>query len=334
MQLFFSFIVPVYNRPVEVQELLESFTRMEAQGIDHEIIIVEDGSTETSEHIVQKFQDKLPLSYYYKDNTGPGLSRNYGMERAIGNYFIILDSDVLLPSAYLRSVKQELEKHPIDCFGGADRAHQDFSPIQKAINFSMTSFLTTGGIRGKKSTVEKFKPRSFNMGFSREVFIKTGGYAGMAVGEDLDLSLRIAQQGFKTAFIQRAYVFHKRRIRWTAFCKQVYKFGMGRPILDKRYGRFSLFTLFPSCYLLGLILALILVILGKPFFMGVYIIYFLLIFVNSSIHYRNLQIGLYSVWASILQFICYGSGYLKAFYYVRIRHKQPEEVFPNLFFEK
>src|SRR5690606_13179923 len=191
----FSFIIPVYNRPQEIQELLDSFCSLDYQK-SFEIIIVEDGSIDKAESIVTQFKEKLNISYYYKHNSGPGDSRNFGMERARGNYFIILDSDCILPPQYLNEVDEYLNRTYLDCFGGPDAAHHDFSAIQKAINYVMTSFWTTGGIRGKNMAVQKFEPRSFNMGISKLAFEKSGGYGKIHPGEDPDLSQRLLKLGF------------------------------------------------------------------------------------------------------------------------------------------
>ena len=231
MILDYSFIIPVYNRPQEIMELLDSFLGVKFKN-DFEIVIVEDGSSETSEYIVSSYSDRLNISYYYKKNSGPGDSRNYGMQRATGNYFVILDSDCLLPSNYLNIVDSFLNSSFVHCYGGADAAHQSFTPLQKAINYTMTSFLTTGGIRGSESSIVDFEPRSFNIGISKEVFLKTGGYGKIHPGEDPDLSQRIKKQGYSTIFIPNAYVFHKRRDSWEKFYRQVHKFGMVRPILN------------------------------------------------------------------------------------------------------
>lgn len=201
MQLYFSFIIPVYNRPNEIDELLESFSKLE-YAKKYEIVIVEDGSSESSEEIVTKYHSQLNISYYFKNNSGPGDSRNYGMQKANGNYFIILDSDCILPKHYLNAVEKSLKNNPVDCFGGPDAAHASFSNLQKAINFSMTSFITTGGIRGHKKSVDKFQPRSFNMGLSKKAFEATQGFGRIHPGEDPDLSIRLWNLGFETAFLK------------------------------------------------------------------------------------------------------------------------------------
>ena len=223
MNLHFSIVVPVYNRPQEVLELLESL-RAQCYEQPYEIVIVEDGSTETSEEVMKAFTD-LNISYYFKENSGPGASRNYGMQRAKGNYYLILDSDCVLPEDYLSSVENALTARYTDFFGGPDAAHEDFTTLQKAINYAMTSFLTTGGIRGRKKATTNFEPRSFNMGISKEAFEASKGFGNIHPGEDPDLSIRLWQMGYTSQLIPEAYVFHKRRISWSKFYMQVKKFG-------------------------------------------------------------------------------------------------------------
>src|SRR5690625_3826925 len=331
--LFYSFIIPVYNRPEEIRELLDSFLNLEAEGLQYEIIIIEDGSTITSEKVAEDFKDKLPVIYYKKENSGPGPSRNFGMKRANGNYFIILDSDVILPADYLQNVHNFLARDYADCYGGADKAHPSFSPIQKAINFSMTSFLTTGGIRGRKKSLEKFKPRSFNMGISKKAFQATEGFSNMRVGEDLDLSIRLEKADFSIVFIPKAFVFHKRRSSWKSFFKQVYNFGKGRPVLNKWYPHtFSFVFWFPSLFLIGFIFSVCLLLgFQLHIFMSLYFIYFLLIFVSSSFENKSLKIGFLSIYASFLQFFGYGLGYLKSIFFIKLQQKEPRDVFPELF---
>src|SRR5690606_16241396 len=230
--LHYSFIIPVFNRPDEINELLESFTNLEGN-FEYNIIIIEDGSTISSKEVVDNFSNQLHISYFFKENSGPGDSRNFGMRHAKGNYFIILDSDCILPPNYLKEVNYALQNKYVDCFGGPDAAHDSFTNLQKAINFAMTSFMTTGGIRGGKQTNKTFQPRSFNMGLSKKAFESSGGFGTIHPGEDPDLSIRLINLGFKTKLINKAYVYHKRRISWSKFYTQVYKFGMVRPILNK-----------------------------------------------------------------------------------------------------
>jgi len=251
MDINYSFIIPVYNRPDEIEELLTSFTSFKTK-ISFEVVLVEDGSTISSKSIVDKFSEELNISYFEKENTGPGDSRNFGMRNARGNFFIILDSDVILPENYLNEVDFYLGNHKVDCFGGPDAAHQAFTPIQKAINFVMTSFLTTGGIRGKKNSVKEYEPRSFNMGISKEAFVETNGFGKIHPGEDPDLAIRIKNKGFKTGFIEKAFVYHKRRIDWNKFYIQVNKFGKVRPILTSWHPYTSSIVFwFPSSFVLA-----------------------------------------------------------------------------------
>ena len=328
----FSFIIPVYNRPDEIEELLESFSKLEGDH-SYEIVIVEDGSDDTSETIAESFKDKLEISYYYKSNSGPGDSRNYGMQKAKGNYFIILDSDVILPSNYLTEVKQFLDNSYFDCYGGPDAAHKSFSNLQKAINFAMTSFITTGGIRGGKQQVEDFQPRSFNMGLSKKAFLASKGFGKIHPGEDPDLSLRLHKLGFKTTFIEKAFVYHKRRVSWSKFYKQVYKFGMVRPILNQWHpSSKSLVYWFPTLFSLGLFVSIIFLIFNIVLPIYLYILYFALAFVFAFISNKNLLIAFQSIVAIIIQFFGYGYGFLKSTFSLVILGKNPEEAFPQLFF--
>ena len=328
----FSFIIPVYNRPEEIEELLESFSNFDGDDT-YEIVIVEDGSDKTSEHVIAYFKDFLDISYYYKPNTGPGDSRNYGMQKAKGNYFIILDSDVILPSNYLYEVKTFLYKSYFDCFGGPDAAHRSFSNLQKAINFSMTSFITTGGIRGGKKHVDNFQPRSFNMGLSKKAFLESGGFGKIHPGEDPDLSLRLQQLGFKTTFLENAFVYHKRRISWSKFYKQVYKFGLVRPILNQWHPKSkSLVYWFPTLFCLGLITSIVLLVFQIVLPIYLYLLYFVLAFVLAFVTNKNLVVALQSLIAIVVQFFAYGYGFLKSTFNLVVLRRKPEEAFPNLFF--
>lgn len=330
---YYSFVIPVYNRPQEVYELLESMTHMTFPH-DYEVVVVEDGSKETSESVVQQFSDRLNISYYYKDNSGPGPSRNYGMHRAKGNYFIILDSDCLLPPHYLTEVDTFLSTTYYDCFGGADAALHSFTPIQKAINYTMTSLFTTGGIRGNKNQVGRFEPRSFNMGISKKAFEKTQGFDRIHPGEDPDLSARIRKAGMETAFIPNAAVYHKRRISWKNFYKQVNKFGQVRPILNVRHPETAKLTFFfPTLFCFFSILS-VLAAWFNPILILPLVGYILLIFFDSSIKNKSLYIGFLSVIAMFIQFFGYGKGYLKVYWNVQVLSKNPEKTFPELFFDK
>ena len=331
--IHFSFIIPVYNRPEEIKELLGSFVKLEGD-FNYEIVVVEDGSTETSEDIANAFIQQLNISYYFKPNSGPGDSRNFGMQKAIGNYFIILDSDVLLPSNYLLEVNTSLNKNYYDCFGGPDAAHPLFSNLQKAINFAMTSFITTGGIRGGKQQLEDFQPRSFNMGLSKKAFLDSGGFGDIHPGEDPDLSLRLNKLGYKTALIKNAHVYHKRRISWSKFYNQIHKFGLVRPILNHWHPESkSLVYWFPAIFSLGLIFSLILLIfqIRLPFYL--YLLYFAFAFVLALLSSKSIVVALQALLAILVQFVGYGFGFLKSTFIIVVLGRKPREAFPHLFFK-
>ncbi|MCX2681688.1 glycosyltransferase [Galbibacter sp. EGI 63066] len=332
MELNFSFIIPVYNRPEEIKELLSSMESLSGR-IPFEVVIVEDGSTISSEEVVKTFQDKLNISYYFKENSGPGDSRNYGMRKAQGNYFVILDSDCILPPEYLEEASKALNEKYVDCYGGPDAAHESFSDVQKAINYSMTAILTTGGIRGGKKAVNKFQPRSFNMGLSRKAFESTGGFGKIHPGEDPDLTIRLWKNGFETVLIEKAFVYHKRRISWEKFYQQVTKFGLTRPILNKWHPETQKITYwFPSLFTFGLLMSVALRLVGITVFLYFYFLYFLMIWIDALLKYKNLKIAFMSVYAVLIQFFAYGFAFAKSTFLVTFSGKKPEEIFPKLFF--
>lgn len=334
MNTFFSIVVPVYNRPEEIRELLESLRKQDFKE-GFEVVIVEDGSSESSERVVEGFQDKLHISYYYKSNSGPGDSRNFGMQKAKGNYFIILDSDCILPQQYLTEVDKELKREFVHCFGGPDAADQSFTTVQKAINYVMTSFFTTGGIRGGKKAVGKFQPRSFNMGISAEAFAKVGGFGRIHPGEDPDLTFRIWKAGFDSRLFPNAFVYHKRRIDWDKFYIQVNKFGMVRPILNTWHPGTARPTYwFPTLFMLGLGLSLVIAFLGMWLPLVLYIFYFLVLFLDAWIKNRDIQVAFLTLYAALTQFYGYGVGFLKSTILLTFSNKEPEELFPKLFFKK
>ncbi len=332
--MLFSLIIPVYNRPEEVNELLESLTNLNYKD-DFEIVIIEDGSTLKCEEILKKYSSKLAISYYFKENSGPGDSRNFGMKKAKGEYYIILDSDCIIPEDYLTVVATSLKQNYVDCFGGPDKALDSFSDIQKAINFAMTSFLTTGGIRGGSEKIDKFQPRSFNMGLSKKAFEVSNGFGNIHPGEDPDLTIRLWNLGFETRLFPKAFVYHKRRIDWEKFTIQVNKFGKARPILNSWYPKYNKLTyFFPSVFLIGLLAALFLLLLNYHFLLQMYFIYFLLLFVVSSFQNKSLKIGLLSIKAVWKQFYGYGTGFLISYLKIIILKQQPKVAFPELFFKK
>ena len=332
-KLYFSFVIPVYNRPDEVEELLRSLVNQDYQD-PYEIVLVEDGSTLDSRTVVEEFKSKLNISYYFKENSGPGDSRNYGMRKAKGNYFLILDSDCILPSQYLTEVQKELDSSFVHCFGGPDAAHESFSDIQKAINYAMTSFLTTGGIRGKKNAVDKFQPRSFNLGISKEAFDNTNGFGNIHPGEDPDLTFRIWKKGYETRLFPKAFVYHKRRIDWKKYLKQVNKFGMVRPILNKWHPSTRKITYwFPTVFVLGLVLAILLSIFKLTIFLWIYVLYFVALFLECLFTTKSLKISFYALLAVLIQFWGYGKGFLKSTLFLTFSSKEPQDLFPHLFFK-
>lgn len=323
----------MYNRPNEIDELLESLTHQDFNK-DYEILIVEDGSQETSEDVIKKYQEQLQITYFYKANSGPGDSRNFGMQNAKGNYFIILDSDVILPPKYLSAIDAYLQQNYLDCFGGADAAHESFTNLQKAINYVMTSFLTTGGIRGSKNSIQKFEPRSFNMGISKEAFEATQGFSRVHPGEDPDLSQRIIKAGFTTGFLPGAEVFHKRRISWKKFYIQVKKFGTARPFLSKWHPSTEKITFwFPTLFVFFTLASIIAAIFLHPFAIFPLAIYVGLIFLDSTFKNKSLIVGFLTIVALFIQFFGYGLAFLKSTYYIKFLGRDPETQFPKMFFK-
>ena len=337
----YSIIVPVFNRPDEVDELLESLCHQEVK--DFEVIIVEDGSKKPCKDVCDKYAGILDLHYYYKDNSGPGQSRNYGAERAQGDWLIVLDSDVVLPKGYLRNVESGMRNE--DAFGGPDASHPSFTPIQKAISYSMTSFFTTGGIRGGKGKkLDKFFPRSYNMGIRREVYQELGGFTKMRFGEDIDFSYRIIEAGYKTALIPEAWVWHKRRTDFRKFFRQVYNSGIARINLMKLHpGTLKLVHLLPTVFTIGTLTLLFIALIGLLLFLlGCFaannpgcnpapivillggcislialsplMLYSLIIFIDSSIKNRSLWVGLLSIPAAFVQLMGYGLGFIESWW--------------------
>ena len=312
MHLKFSIIVPVYNRPQEIDELLESLIKQDFSDA-FEVLVIEDGSTEKCNEIVEKYISKLDLKYFYKENTGAGASRNFGMQQATGNYFIILDSDVIVPKQYLSEISNALNENFTDAFGGPDAAHQSFTALQKAINYSMTAVLTTGGIRGKKKAVGKFQPRSFNLGLSQKAFELTNGFSKLKVGEDIDLTFRLWENGFETQLIENAFVYHKRRSTIKQFFKQTFAFGTARPQLNKRYPETAKLTYwFPSLFIMGFDIGVIAAIFGFWELAAFYGCYFALLFLDSLFQNKNIIVAFLSVITTFTQHLGYGLGFLES----------------------
>lgn len=306
-----SLVIPVFNRPKEIEELLQSLTEQTIG--EFETVIVEDGSTISSESVVEAFREKLDLHYFTKPNSGPGPSRNYGAGKTTGNYVVFLDSDCIIPPRYIEIVKNALTDDHADAFGGPDRAHEDFTRLQKAINFSMTSFFTTGGIRGGTESLGKFHPRSFNMGYSKEVHEATGGFSGMRFGEDIDLSIRILEKGFRTRLIRQAFVYHKRRTSMRQFFKQVYNSGIARINLFKRHpSSLKPVHLLPSLFTFGALGLVVMAILVSVHFLWPLALHVMLLFTGAAVKNRSLSIGFLSIITSYIQLAGYGTGFIVA----------------------
>jgi glycosyltransferase involved in cell wall biosynthesis len=302
----------VYNRPNEIDELLLTLTR-QTYTEAFEVVVVEDGSSVKCNLIVEKYKESLQIKYLSKPNTGAGLSRNFGMKNARGNYFIILDSDVLVPPTYLEIVAEVLQQNYTDAYGGPDAAHSSFTNLQKAINYSMTSLLTTGGLRGNKKANSKFQPRSFNFGISKKAIIKTQGFVERKIGEDIDLSFRLWENGFETQLIADAFVYHKRRTSLKQFFIQTYRFGKERPILSRQYPNTSKLTYwFPTFFVIGVFVAFLMSIIGCFLPLLLVGIYLLALLVDSSFKNRSLKIGFLSMLTTFIQFLGYGLGFLKS----------------------
>lgn len=329
----YSFIVPVYNRPDEVDELLQSMTHQTLT--DFEVIVVEDGSARDCKEVCARYAGKLDLHYYMKENSGPGQSRNYGAERARGEYLIILDSDVVLPEGYLQSVDDELRTLPADAFGGPDCAHPSFTPTQKAISYSMTSFFTTGGIRGGKKKMDKFYPRSFNMGIRRDVYKELGGFSRMRFGEDIDFSIRIFKAGHACRLFPGAWVWHKRRTDFRKFFRQVYNSGIARINLYKKYPEsLKIVHLMPAAFTAGTALLVILAaVMCQPLWLAPIVLYALMILADSSMHNRSLRIGLLSVAAAFVQLTGYGLGFFNAWWKRCVRGGSEFSAFDKTFYK-
>ena len=327
----YSFIIPVYNRPDEVDELLQSLTVQTYK--DFEVIVVEDGSSITCKDVVDKYHSQLDIKYFEKPNSGPGQTRNYGAERSKGEYLIILDSDCVLPSGYLQAVEDDLQREPADAFGGPDRAHDSFTDMQKAINYSMTSFFTTGGIRGGKKKMDKFYPRSFNMGIRRDVYNALGGFSDMRFGEDIDFSIRIFQSGYTCRLFPDAWVYHKRRTDLRKFFKQVHNSGIARINLYKKYpSSLKLVHLLPAVFTLGVAFFLI----GSIFCLYSLlplVLFAVIIWIDATIRNHNALVGFYAIAASYVQLIGYGTGFLRAWWERCVLKRNEFEAFKKNFYK-
>ena len=343
----YSVIVPVFNRPDEVDELLESLCSQTLK--DFEVIIVEDGSQKPCKDVCDKYANILDLHYYYKENSGPGQSRNYGVERAQGEYVLILDSDVVLPTGYIQAVDTLLTAQPTAAFGGPDASHPSFTPVQKAISYSMTSFFTTGGIRGGKKKLDKFYPRSFNMGIRRDIYLQLGGFSKMRFGEDIDFSYRIVEAGYQPQLFPDAWVWHKRRTDFRKFFRQVYNSGIARINLEKRHpGTMKLVHLLPTVFTVGVIGLVLVSAVGRVlmhyddvhrwYWLCVclwlpIILYSLIILIDSTLRNKSLKVGLLSIPAAFVQLMGYGLGFIESWWKRCVQGKDEFQAFEKNFYQ-
>lgn len=314
--MFFSIVIPLYNRPQEIDELLQTLTRQTYK--QFEVLVIEDGSKITAKEIVEGYKDRLEISYYYKENEGQGFARNYGFSKAKGNYFVVFDSDCLIPADYLQNVNNYILEHQLDAYGGPDAAHPSFTPIQKAISYAMTSPFTTGGIRGsKKNLGGMFHPRSFNMGISRKVWEASNGFILTRLGEDIEFSIRIHSLGFKIGLIPDAVVYHKRRTSFTQFYKQLHFFGRARINIYKFYpSELKLVHFFPAAFTIFLIATLLVNLIHHPLSIianFIFAVYILLIFFHSWSENKSLNVAFLSIFAALIQLTAYGLGFMQDF---------------------
>lgn len=326
-----SIIVAIFNRKDELTELLTSLSTQTDK--DFEVIIVDDGSPVELLPTVNSFKETLEIQYFKKENSGPGLSRNYGAERAKNEWLVFVDSDVIVEKDYIENIKKNLENTECAAFGGADKAHEGFNTLQKAISYSMTSVFTTGGIRGSKKAVTKFQPRSFNMGVNKEIFLKIGGFSEMRIGEDPDLSMTIWENGYQTAFFDNIGVYHKRRTDLGKFSKQVYQFGCARPILNQRHPNYVKPTFwFPSIFLLGYVVGILeYFFIKNGLVLAFYGLYTLLVFFHAWFSTKSAGIAVQAIITTYIQMFSYGFGFLESWFKLNVLRLKPEEAFPKHF---
>ncbi|WP_213278521.1 glycosyltransferase [Chryseobacterium indologenes] len=329
-----SIVVAIYNRKDELFELLTSLTQQTDK--EFEIIIVDDGSLIDLKPTIKNFEQGLDIKYFRKDNSGPGLTRNYGAARAANEWLVFVDSDVIVEKDYIEHIKNDILTIPCDAFGGADKAHKGFNLMQKAISYSMTSVFTTGGIRGSKRAVSKFQPRSFNMGVKKEVFRKVGGFSEMRIGEDPDLSMTLWENGFTTAFFDDIAVYHKRRVDFGKFSKQVYQFGCARPILNQRHPNYVKISFaFPTLFMLGYMMGFLeYFIMHRGIILSFYGLYTFLVLFHALLLTKNISIAGMAVISTYIQMFSYGYGFLKSWILLNVLRMKPEEAFPHHYYKK
>lgn len=327
-----SIVIAIFNRKDELFELLSSLSHQTDKNF--EIIIVDDGSSIDLSPTIKIYENQLDIHFYRKTNSGPGLSRNYGANRAKNDWLVFVDSDVIVEKDYIENIKHDLSTDACDAFGGADKAHKGFNLMQKAVSYSMTSVFTTGGIRGNKKAVSKFQPRSFNMGVNREIFNKVGGFSDMRIGEDPDLSMTLWENGYTTKFYDNIGVYHKRRTDFGRFSKQVYQFGVARPILNQRHPAYTKITFwFPTVFLIGYAMGIVHYFTwGYAHILALYGLYTFLIFFHALIVTKNISIASMAIISTYIQMFSYGYGFLKSWIKLNILKQDPKEAFPTHFY--
>ena len=315
--MIFSLIIPTYNRLNELQELIPTIEQQEYDLTSIELVIVDDGSTDGTSAYINSYKSDLKITYVKQQNQGPGPARNIGMSLATGAYFIFVDSDCLLPPQYFSELAAGITAEGYEAFGGPDTYHPSFSPLLKAINYAMTSFIGTGGTRGSKKSIAKFYPRSFNMGISRTVYDIIGGFGSMRHGQDMDYSARIYQAGFQVGLISDAFVYHKRRTSLWRFFKQIHNWGVTRINLAGLHpNMLKPIHLAPAFILI----AGLLILLSAPFWLwgfallkfGLLGLVALMIFISiqSFLEYRSVQVALLSILTLFIQVFAYAVGSL------------------------
>ena len=326
-----SIVVAIFNRKDELFELLQSLSFQTDK--DFEVIIVDDGSKINLLPTVEMFKENMNIEFFRKDNSGPGLSRNYGARRAKNDWLVFVDSDVIVEKDYIENIKSNIEHTSCDAFGGADKAHKGFNLMQKAISYSMTSVFTTGGIRGNKKAVTKFQPRSFNMGVRKSAFEKIGGFSEMRIGEDPDLSMTLWENGYTTAFFDNIGVYHKRRTDFGKFSKQVYQFGCARPILNQRHPNYvKISFMFPTLFMLGYIMGFLEYFLfGRSFILMMYGLYTFMVFFHALLQTKNISIAFLAIISTYIQMFSYGWGFLESWVKLNLLKMKPEDAFPHHF---
>ncbi len=318
--IFISVITPSYNRASELEHLMRSIS---AQSIDHnlfELIISDDGSTDDTEALINSWQEKASFSIKYisQENKGPGAARNHGLEKSIGELILFIDSDCEAHPKWIETIVDEYHKSEFDACGGPDGGKKDFTLLQKAIDYSMTSFFTTGGMRGhSEKMISKFYPRTHNMGVKRDKYEAVGGFGNLRHGQDIEFSHRIRTSGGKIRFIKNALVYHRRRTSLRQFIKQVFNWGVARINL----GKIDTAMLEPVHFLpsLSILLSLFIILIIYQLDWGISEIFLLffsplsIICLLGALNKKDLRVFPILLLVIPIQIFGYGLGFLQAY---------------------